>query len=328
MKTIYGLQGYAGEKALWLALGNFDGIHRGHQAVIHSAVARAQSGGGASGVLLFDPHPAMLLHPEKHFCLLTGIEERSALMDKLGVDYLFVEPFTAETAALSPEDFIYKILLHKFNVCGVSIGDDYSFGRGGLGREELMRRYGESLGFAVTVSPMKKAAGMVISTSAIKRLLEKGAVEQVNLLLNYYFHRRGKIVAGHGRGNKLLYPTANMVPTPGLLWPGRGVYLTAVGGLEKRAHFGLTCVGTNPTFKDRALSVETHILDYEGDLYGREITLYFLARLRDIRDFSSPAQLREQIGVDISRGRELAQRRFADIACFVEPACFICAPGD
>ncbi len=323
MEIIYSLNGYSREKELYLALGNFDGIHRGHQAVIRSAVSRARSGGGAAGALLFDPHPSVLLHPERPFCLLTGIEERSALMDELGLDYLFVEQFTAETASMSPEEFIRGILLHKFKISGVSIGDDYSFGRGGSGREDLMQDYGKSLGFTVTVSPMEKAAGIVISSSAIKKLLAEGAVERAALLLNYFFHRRGKIVPGHGRGKKMLYPTANMIPSPHLVWPGSGVYLTAIGGLERRVHFGLTNVGTKPTFKDGALSVETHILDFDGDLYGRDIKVYFLMRLRDTRSFSSASLLREQIRDDISRGREIAGSLFADIGDFVEPARFI-----
>ncbi len=328
MEIIYSLNSYSIKKELYLALGNFDGIHLGHQAVIRSAVNQARAGGGAAGVMLFEPHPSILLHPERPFCLLTGIEERSALMAALGLDYLFVEPFTARTVSMSPEEFIRDTLLHKFKIRGVSIGDDYSFGRGGTGREDLMQEYGKRLGFTVTVSPMKKATGIVISSSEIKKLLEEGAVERAALLLNYYFHRRGHIVPGHGRGKELLYPTANMIPSPRLVWPGSGVYLTAIGGLGQRVQFGLTNVGTKPTFHDDAFSMETHILDFDGDLYGREITVYFLMRLRDTKNFSSASLLRKQIRDDISRGREIAGSLFADIGEFVEPARFIRPHGD
>lgn len=316
------------KEGLYLALGNFDGIHRGHQAVIGSAVKKARSAGGAAAVLLFEPHPAMLLHPGRPFCLLTGMEERASLMAELGLDYLIVEPFTAEMASLSPEIFVRSILLQKFKISGVCIGDDYSFGKGGAGGEKLMRQYGQNMGFEVAVHPMEEAAGAAISSSAIKKLLEEGAVEQAALLLNYYFHRSGTVVAGHGRGEKLLYPTANMVPSPHLVWPGTGVYLTAVGGLEQPPRYGLTNVGTNPTFCDGELTVETHILDFCGNLYGREITLYFLMRLRDTRSFSSPLLLREQIGNDIDRGRKTARERFARIGRYVEPPRFIDPPGD
>ncbi len=315
------------KKGLYLALGNFDGIHRGHQAVIRSAVNKACAGERTAAVLLFEPHPSMILHPGRRFCLLSGMEERALLMAELGLDYLIEEPFTSGMAALSPEAFVRKVLLQRFKISGVSIGDDYTFGKGGAGGEELMREYGKSMGFDVTVCPMEQDGGAAISSSAIKKLLEEGAVEQAALLLNYYFFRRGAIVSGHGRGEKLLYPTANIVPASQLVWPGAGVYLTAVGGLEQPLYFGLTNVGSNPTFRDSALSVETHILDFHGNLYGREITLYFLMRLRDTRSFSSPLLLREQIGKDIARGRREARERFAHIRRFVEPPRFIRPPG-
>ncbi len=323
MEIIYNMKDYSGEKGLYLALGNFDGIHRGHQAVIRSAVSGARACGALSGVLLFNPHPSMLLYPERQFCLLTGMEERSSLMAELGVDHLFVEPFNVETASLSPEAFVKKILLEKYKIKGVSIGDDYSFGRGASGRKAQMRNYGKNLGFEVTVCSIETALDQVISSSAIKKLLGEGEVEQASLLLNYYFHRRGKIVAGEGRGKMLLFPTANIVPAPHLVWPGGGVYLTAVGGLDGKVYFGLTNVGTKPTFNDGALTVETYIIDFEGDLYGREIVIYFLMRLRDTLNFSTTAFLREQICEDIRIGKELARKRFADIASFVEPVRFI-----
>lgn len=316
------------KEGLYLALGNFDGIHRGHQAVIGSAVRKARAAGGIAGVLLFEPHPSMLLNPGRRFCLLTGMEERASLMAELGLNYLIVEPFTAEMASLTPEIFVRSILLQKFRISGVCIGDDYSFGKKGAGGEGLMRQYGKSMGFEVVVRPMEEAAGTAISSSAIKKLLEEGAVERAALLLNYYFHRSGTVVSGHGRGEKLLYPTANIVPSPHLVWPGTGVYLTAVGGLERPPCYGLTNVGTNPTFRDSELSVETHILDYCGNLYGRDITLYFLTRLRDTRSFSSPLLLREQIGNDIDRGKKMARERFARIGRYVDPPRFIEPPGD
>lgn len=328
MEIINGLRSYSGKKPLYLALGNFDGVHRGHQAVIRSAVHQARAAGGSSAALLFDPHPSILLRPQKQFCLLTEIADRVPLMAELGLDYLFVVPFTSRTASLPPENFICEVLLDRFKVSGVSIGVDYSFGRGGAGREELMQEYGKRLGFTVTVSPMERAGGTVISSSAIKRLLAKGAVDRAALLLNYYFFRKGKVISGYGRGKKMLYPTANLNPAPHLVWPGSGVYLTAVGSLGERLHFGVTNVGVKPTFQDDALSVETYIFDFAGELYGRELTLYFLERLRDTQSFPSASRLREQIREDIVRGRELAGSLFNGIGAFVEPARFIQPQND
>lgn len=313
-------------RPLYLALGNFDGVHRGHQAVIQDAVLAAQGGGGAAAALLFNPHPAVLLKPQKQFCLLTDIDERAALMGQLGLDYVFVEPFTDQTAATPPEDFIRTLLLEKVRVGGISIGADYSFGRGGAGTGKLLQEYGEKLGFPVTISSMAADGGAVISSSAIKELLSRGAVSRAATLLNYHFFRRGRVVPGWGRGKKLLFPTANLEPAAGLAWPGSGVYLTAVGGLE-RLYYGVTNVGIKPTFDDHALSVETYILDFEEDIYGRELTLYFLERLRPTRNFLSPEELRHQIKKDIQRGRRLAQSRFGGIGPFVEPVRFFNPPS-
>ncbi|NLA12566.1 MAG: riboflavin biosynthesis protein RibF [Firmicutes bacterium] len=323
MKIIDGLDSGALEQPLYLALGNFDGVHRGHQAVIHTAVSRARRSGGSAAALLFDPHPSVFLKPQEHFCLLTGIAERAALMAELGLDAIFVLPFSAATASLTPEEFVRQILLERLQVSGVSIGVDYSFGRGGAGKGELLQEFGEQMGFTVVLSPLERESGGVISSSAIKTLLADGAVKEAALFLNYYFFRKGAVISGRGRGKKMLYPTANLRPSPDLAWPGRGVYLTAVGGLGEKIRFGLTNVGIKPTFGDDALTVETYILDFSDELYGREITLYFLDRLRDTLTFSSPAELRAQIDEDIVRGRELIRSAYGAIDTFIEPVRFI-----
>lgn len=327
MKIIDGLDNRSIKSPLFLALGNFDGVHRGHQAVIQSAVRQARDRGGSAAALLFDPHPAVLLRPQKHFCLLTEIDDRATLMGRLGLDYLFVEPFTPATAATTADNFIREILLKRIKIDGLSIGLDYSFGRGGTGTGELLRQQGDKWGFSVTVSPMEEDGGTVISSSAIKKLLEEGAVDRAAALLNYYFFRRGKVVSGRGRGKKMLFPTANLDPGAGLAWPGSGVYLTVVGGLGEKIYFGVTNVGVKPTFGDRALSIETYIIDFGGEIYGREITLYFLERLRDTENFPSPAHLRSQIEKDIARSRRLALSRFGNIGDFVEPVRLINPPS-
>ena len=271
MEIINGLHSFSGKKPLYLALGNFDGVHRGHQAVIRSAVRQARAAGGSSAALLFDPHPSILLHPQKQFCLLTEIDDRVPLMAELGLDYLFVVPFTTWMASLSPENFILEILCHRFKVSGVSIGVDYSFGCGGAGNEELMQEYGKKLGFAVTVSPMEKAGSTVISSSEIKRLLAGERLTggpSVELL----FLRKGRSSPA-GPGKDAL-STANLIPVP--TWFGQAAALFNRGRRSgKQLHFGVTNVGVKPTFQDDALSVETYILDFTGGLYGREITLTF-----------------------------------------------------
>jgi len=326
MKIIEGLHGRSIKPPLYLALGNFDGVHRGHQAVIKKAVRQARESGGSSAALLFDPHPSTVLHPQKRFCLLTGIAERASLLEMLALDYLFVAPFTAGMASTTPLNFVREILLQKIRIDGLSIGVDYSFGRGGAGRKEILQELGRELGFTVAVSPMEEDEDMVISSSSIKGLLAGGEVNRAAALLNYYFFRRGTVIPGRGRGKKMLYPTANIDPDHRLVRPGSGVYLTAVGGVDEQIRFGVTNVGNKPTFADNTPSIETYILDFAGEIYGREITLYFLERLRETRDFPSVAALRAQIEKDIARGREIACPRFDAIAALVEPVRFI-QPG-
>ncbi len=299
-------------RPLTLALGNFDGVHRGHQAIIRTAVDAARAAKGRSAALLFDPHPSMLLRPDPSFALLTDLVDRAELMAGLGLDYVIVEPFTEELAALPPERFVEDILVRKLAVSGVVVGYDYSFGRHGRGKVETMAALGEKYGFTVTICPAIRHKQKIISSSAIRSLLQKGAVAEAAALLNYYFFRHGKVIRGSGIGSKILYPTANIDIPARLIQPGQGVYLTAVAGPAAGGEllFGVTNVGAKPTFTCSRAAIETHILDFQGDLYGRTICLYFLEKLRDTRAFNSPRLLKEQISRDILQARKLIAKRY------------------
>ncbi|MEW5783872.1 MAG: bifunctional riboflavin kinase/FAD synthetase [Bacillota bacterium] len=312
MELIYGTERWTGpEKGpLYLALGNFDGVHLGHQTIIESAVRQALAGGGTSAALIFDPHPSMLLRPGQPFALLTDIVDRAEMMADLGLDYLIVEPFTVELAALTPEQFVRLFLQKRLGVSGVVVGNDYSFGHRGAGSAETMRQWGNTLGFSVDICRLVRYGQRNVSSSEIRKLLTEGAVEAAARLLNYYFFRRGRVVHGRGIGGKLLFPTANISALPHLIWPGCGVYLTAVGGFRDRPRFAVTNVGCKPTFALETAGVETHILDFEGDLYHRELSVHFLEKLRDTRTFESADQLKKQIYLDIERSRELIENRF------------------
>lgn len=168
-----------------------------------------------------------------------------------------------------------------------------------------MRYWGEKLGFSVDISSMLKYKGKEVSSSRIRTLLLSGAVKEAAELLNYYFFRTGKVIKGYGIGKQMIYPTANIAASPRLLWPGRGVYLTAVGNLNGGCLFGVTNVGSRPTFAHYDTSVETHILDFSGTIYNYSIRLSFLEKLRETKTFSSPQQLKEQISYDIEAGRKL-----------------------
>lgn len=320
MQLINSVERWPGEtRPVFLALGNFDGVHRGHRQILKTAAEKARAAAGVSAALIFDPHPSILLRPDRAFALLTDIADRAALIAGLGLDYLIVEPFTEELVSLTPEKFVTVILRNRLNVSGVVVGYDYSFGHRGMGRADTMQRWGEELGFDVAVCPPVQFNRKVVSSSAIRELLMNGAVREASELLNYYFFRRGRVIKGHGIGKKMVFPTANISVSPRLIWPGRGVYLTAVGGLSEKPLFGLTNVGDKPTFMQAQMSVETYILDFQGEIYNRELCLYFLEKLRETRAFSSAEELKAQIGRDIQEGRELIADLFSEFNVLAEP---------
>ncbi len=301
-------------RPLYIALGNFDGVHRGHQAILKAAVERAREAGGSSAALVFDPHPLIALRPEHPLTLLTDIADRAEIMSELGLDYFIVEPFTAELAALTPEQFIRKILINRLGASGVFVGENYSFGKQGTGSADTLVYWGRELGFEVHVIPMLRYMGKEVSSSKIRSLLLSGAVGEAADLLNYYFFRQGKVVRGYGIGREMVYPTANIAASSRLLWPGRGVYLTSVDNLNEGIHYGVTNIGSRPTFSDHGTSVETHILDFNGTIYNYEIRICFLNKLRDTKTFTSPRQLKEQIGKDIEKGREIIEKLNQEIS--------------
>lgn len=309
-------------KPLFLALGNFDGVHAGHQRIILNAVKQARRAGGKSAVLILDPHPVQVIQPHRNFKLLTDIADRAEIIQALGTDYLIVEHFTAQLAGFSPEQFVERILVHNLQVSGVAVGSDYSFGSRGAGTADTMRELGGKYGFSVNVLPLVKVEQQVVSSSAIRMLLRAGAVKEAARQLNYYFYRNGQVVKGDGIGKRLLFPTANIRVDERLLWPGEGVYLTAIGNLDDQARFGLTNLGGKPTFKSGVLSVETHILDFDQDIYGRNLRIYFLEKLRETRAFPDPGELRSQINRDIALARKLVAAEYRDF----RPGLHIPAP--
>ncbi len=293
------------DRPFFMALGNFDGVHRGHQLIIKDLVAKARRVNGISAALVFDPHPVIALQPENHLVLLTDIADRAEIMAELGLDYLIIEPFTEKLASFTPEQFIQRILTDKFNVKGLFIGANYKFGYQGSGNADTLNYWGRKIGFSVNVAPMFIYDGKEVSSSLIRSLLLSGAVKEAADFLNYYFYRQGQVIKGYGIGRELVYPTANIFTKPDLLWPGQGVYLTAVGNIRDSLLYGVTNIGPRPTFDHYDRAVETHIIDFDGNLYNRVIRLCFLEKIRNTMVFSSSDQLKEQIGNDIAKSRIL-----------------------
>jgi len=296
-------------KPLFIALGNFDGVHRGHQAILKAVNEKARAEKGCSAVLIFNPHPISALRPGKPVTLLTDLADRAEIIQELNINYMIIEPFTPAFAALEPLEFVKQVLIDKLNVKGVYVGENYRFGYQGKGTAVKLDQWGKEYEFFVSIQPLVSFNNKKVSSSLIRDLILSGAVNEAADYLNYYFFREGTVTHGRGVGNKFIYPTANLISTDELLWPGQGVYLTAVGKVKEVLLYGVTNVGSTPTFKveDKRM-IETYIIDFNKNIYNKRIRLCFLEKLRDTQEFASPEKLKEQIGKDIKNGLYLLNK--------------------
>lgn len=281
-----------------LTMGNFDGVHVGHQSVFRLVQQRAQQLHGTSLVLTFDPHPQKILYPEKEFYLINHISEKIDIIRDIGIDVLFCIAFTKEFAAQDPEDFVRDILVDKLRVKEVYVGYDSRFGQGERGSPDTLKKGGRKYGFrTIVVSPITHH-GIVVSSTKIRQLIRQGQVEEAAQLLNRPYAVDGRVVSGAHRGATLLgCPTANIEVLHELI-PKNGVYVSHVVWKD-HTYQAVVNVGTNPTFHTQHITVEAHLLDFQGDLYGERIKAAFLARIRDEVAFPTPEALAAQIAQDI-----------------------------
>ena len=290
---------------LYVALGNFDGVHKGHQEVIKNTITLAANHNGISAAMVFEPHPAKVINPKSNIVLLSDINMKAKIFESLGIEVLVVENFDEYFASISPDDFIKKYLKEKLKVKGIVTGFDYTFGKKAEGTTEHLKKWGEQNDVIVLICPPVKAQGKVVSSSAIRKLITAGKVEEASYLLNYYFYRQGKVVSGDGRGKKLGYPTANIQLSPEIILPAEGVYYTIIER-EGQLFAGATNVGKRPTFTSNNLTVETNILDFDENIYGEELTVYFIQRIREEKAFNTTEELKEQMSEDIKQTSKLA----------------------
>jgi riboflavin kinase / FMN adenylyltransferase len=275
-----------------LAVGEFDGVHLGHREVIR----------GADTVLTFDPHPMAVIHPEAAPRLLTSLPVKADLVAALGADEMVVIPFDREFASRSAQDFIDDVLIRRLGATHVSVGENFRFGHKAAGDVELLR--GQE-GFETRVAPLVEVEDEIVSSSHIRGLVVAGEVDHAARFLGYPFQLRGRVVEGDRRGRNLGFPTANLVPDARLVVPDHGVYACRAE-VDGEQHVAAVNVGVRPTFKTgRGLLVEAFLLDFEGDLYGRELRLDFLERLRGEKRFESAEALVEQMDRDIDKTRKL-----------------------
>ena len=292
-----------------LALGNFDGMHRGHLKVVERVRRCAVEHGGIGLAMTFDPHPPRVVRPERAPPLLMTSEQRLQALDRAGIHCVAVVRFTLELSRLAPETFVRAVLVDWLRVSEVWVGGNFLFGHERSGNFTLLRTLGQQYGFRAEKIEAVRYKEFVVSSTRIRHLVAEGRMDEAAALLGHPYCLVGSIVAGRQRGREIGFPTANL-RTANELIPPNGVYATTLT-IEGVVHAGLTNIGVNPTFGDSAtVSIETNLLRYDGDLYGREVQLGFVQRLRDERRFDDVDGLRAQIEAD----RRSAERLFARLS--------------
>ena len=269
-------------------MGEFDGVHLGHRAVI----------AGSDTVLTFDPHPLAILRPELAPKLLTSLQTKAELVAALGVSEMVVIPFDTSFATQAPEDFISDVLIDRLGATHVSVGENFNFGHRATGDPAMLAADAR---FETRVVEMVRVGDQIVSSSHIRTLVDAGDVGEATRFLGAPFRVRGEVVSGDRRGRELGFPTANIVPDPGLVRPGNGVYAARADGMVAAVN-----VGVRPTFSDgQGVLVEAYLLDFDADLYGRVMSVDFIARLRGEQRFESADALVAQMRRDVARTREL-----------------------
>ncbi len=295
-----------------VTIGNFDGVHKGHQKLIQLACSRAKAQGLVSVVVTFDPHPLRVLRDDRKPPFITLIEQKLELISQHGPQVCLLLEFNMDMAKLAPEDFVKKFLLAGLNMKEMIIGYDYHLGKGRAGNFETLTELGKQNGFTVDRLDPVSIDDAVVSSTRIRDLVQAGKVWAVRPLLGRFYQVKGEVVHGMNRGGRLLgFPTANLKLVDEL-FPKTGVYAIWVE-VDGEVHKGVANIGKNPTFGNDALSVEAHILDYKGDLYGRDIRIHFVQRIRDEKKFSGIDELKERIGKDIELGRQILAEPDAEI---------------
>jgi len=284
-----------------VALGNFDGLHVGHQEIIRRTVESAHSKQRDAIVYTFDPHPRLVLGKAPEIPRITTPSERAAILEHLGIDVLILAEFTKEFASQTPEDFVQDVLVEEIGTRHLYIGENYRFGKGRSGNPEVLRKMAPELGFNVHVVPPVKVDGIMVSSSRIRELLIGGEIREANRFLGREFTIDGRVIHGHHRGKKLGFPTANIKPEVKLR-PPEGVYAVYCR-VDEDIYPGVMNIGYNPTFKDRRVSYEVHVLDFDRDIYGRTIRVYMVEKLREEMTFSGVEELKTQISEDIRISR-------------------------
>ncbi len=290
-----------------LTLGNYDGVHLGHQEIYRRVIARAREKSGTAIIFTFEPHPLMVLSPSTCPPLLNTFRRKMELFESFGIDVVICAEFTREFAATPPADFVQEVLVEQIGVQEIFVGYDFAFGRGKQGTTDALRTFGEMYGFRVTVVPAHTLKGEVVSTTRLRELVRKGDVEKMAEMLGRFYASEGTVVPGDHRGKSLGFPTANL-HVHNQTFPKRGVYAVQVetGG---RLLDGVASIGTHPTFGEGKMTIEVHIFDFDADIYGEFVRVLYRKRLRDERTYDSKEALIRQIHKDVEEARRVLREK-------------------
>ncbi len=286
-----------------IALGNFDGIHLGHQALIKETVRRAKQIDGTPVLFTFYPHPIKVIRNVDEPFLIQTFKEKAKIIKNLGIEILICARFTKEFASLDPEFFIKNILVDNLNVKVICVGHDYTFGKNGVGTVKNLKEYAVKYSFEVVVIPPVKVDGVVVSSTKIREFLKNGLISKANMFLGRPYTISGIVKEGDKRGVALGFPTANIYPQNEILLPN-GVY-AAYAYIDSKRFKAAVNVGTNPTFKGKIKHIEVHLLNFSGNIYNKKIRVEFIEYIREERAFKSADALVKQIKKDINKIKQI-----------------------
>lgn len=288
-----------------VSLGNFDGVHKGHQKLMKENIKISKAKNLTPSVLLFKENTKNILNGEREY--LTSLEDKIEILKNLGIECFCLLEFSDKFKDLSPYEFIEKILYKKLNTKYVIVGDNYRFGKMAKGDIKTLKKYEEDFAYKTKVVDFELDEGKIINSTDIRQMVREGKIEKANKDLGHPFKMQGKVIKGAQRGRLLNFPTANLKPSFKYVTAKSGVYFTRVN-IDRDFYYALTDIGTNPTFENKKMKIETYIMDFSKDIYGKNISIEFLEYLRPDYKFNSPEELIAQMEKDKKTGRNLIEK--------------------
>ena len=298
MNVVNGIENYKANSKSILTIGTFDGVHLGHQKIISSLVTKAKQQSLQANILTFFPHPRMVLQKESNLKLIDTLEEKQNLLSELGIDNLIVQPFSKEFSKLTAIEFTRDILVNELGISALMIGYDHRFGKNREAAVEDLIRYGESYNFKVTVIPAQDISSITVSSTKIRDAIKISNFKKVNQFLGRPYELNGKVIKGNGVGRTIKYPTANIeIKETYKLIPPKGVYLVKISFGENEFS-GMMNIGNRPTINGLNQTIEIHIFDFDKDIYGKNLKVCFLKKIRKEKKFDSLTSLKSQLKKD------------------------------